>query len=121
MIHDFEIPQGNKLPKIRQKITLPGAVNMTAATAQLIYKAPEGEAVVRTAAIYSVLPTTAATTSFELEYGWITADTLNDGVFAFQWRVTLSDGTKLDLPSLSPTDEDEERVWQTFRVTPILT
>lgn len=127
--HDFEIPQGNVLPLMRQTLTLPGAVDLTGATAVLRHWVVESDVREIDATID---PDDELEDETEAEEFAIQNDEWDDendtgtaGVRNFQWRITLSGGEILDLPSRSPRSAgendpgDPDRIYQTFEIIPV--
>lgn len=124
-VHEHYIAKGNLLPKMRDKITLPSAVNLTGAVYKFRYSQPGVETVERNASIVtgSASPSLTAATSFDLEWAPVADDTAVAGVFNYHWRVTLQGETApLDLPSeVSPeSDGITPRQFQRFEVTETL-
>jgi hypothetical protein len=123
-IHEHYIAQDNLLPKFRDKITLPSAVNLTGAVFKFRYAKTGEAAVERNASVVSgsAIPSLAAATSFDLEFAPIDADTAAAGVFNYQWRITLQGETApLDLPNeVEPETDGSPRKFQRFEVTETL-
>lgn len=122
--HEHYIAKGNILPKFRDEITLPSAVNLTGATFNFRYQSPGGETVSRSASLVSnsAAPSLTAATSFDLEFAPIAADTAEAGVFNYHWRVNLQgESVPLDVPTEVADEEDgTPRQFQRFEVTPVL-
>jgi hypothetical protein len=123
-VHEHYIAKGNILPKVRDKITLPSAVNLTGATVKLRYSRPDVETEERDASVVSgsAAPSLTAATSFDLEWAPVASDTAVAAVFNYHWRVTLQgESEPLDLPSeVSPEVDGTPRKFQRFEVTPTL-
>jgi len=121
---DFEIPKGSLVPKLRQKLTFQGAVNLTGATFQLLYRKPGSTVTIsKTAALApgtTPLGGIAAATDCEVEYGWIASDVDTEGAHPFQWKITPLNEQPFHFPPTAPVEGDEDRVLQFFRVLPTL-
>lgn len=121
---DFYIRKGDILPKIRQRISFPVAVDLEGATVQFRYESTSGgSATTRSATIVddSFSPAEDSATEVTLEYTWQTADTATAGTFNFEWIITLSGGRTLVVPTISPTSNMQTRVNPVFEVVAILT
>ena len=123
-VHEHYIGKGNILPKFRDKITLPSAVNLTGAVYKFRYSKPDSAVVERNASLVTgtALPSLTAAMSFDLEFAPIAADTAEAGVFNYEWRVTLSgEPAPLDLPNqVSPEVDGTPRAFNRFEVTETL-
>lgn len=77
-IHEHYIAKGNILPKLRDKIALKQAADLTGATYKIRYAQPDLATVERTAALVtgSASPSLIAATSFEVEWTPTGADTV---------------------------------------------
>lgn len=123
-VHEHYIAKGNILPKMRDKITLPSALNLTGAALKFRYSQPGVAAVERTASIVtgSALPSLAAATSFDAEFAPITADTAIAGVFNYEWVLTPNGETVgINLPSeVEPETDGTPREFNRFEVTDVI-
>lgn len=120
---EHTLAKNNILPKIRDQITLPSAVNLTSATYTFRYSKPGGSTVSRSASLVSVdTGTTTAATKFTLEWAPIAADTAAEGVFNYHWRIVLNGEVQpLDVPNQVDDDADgTPRQFQRFEVAPVL-
>lgn len=120
---EHSIAKGNILPKFRDQITLPSAVNLTGAVYTFRYQKPGASTVSRSASLVSVDEgTSTAATKFTLEWAPIAADTAAEGVFNYHWRIALSgESAPLDVPSEVNDDADgSKRQFQRFEVLPVL-
>lgn len=123
-LNEHRIIKGNLLPKFRDVITLPSAVNLTGATFEFLYQKPESSTVTRTATLVSgsAKPSLTSATSFDLEFAPTTGDCQEVAVFNYQWRIHLSgEIAPLDVPNEVPPESDgSARQFQRFEVAPTL-
>ena len=117
MSAEFTVKQSDTAQFIQQTVDFDAATNLVGATAQFVYRTPDGTVnVMRSATIVSASPSSVAATSAVLNRTLTLTDVATAGVFVFEWKITLSDLTVIQRPKTAATADYADRAHQTFEV-----
>jgi hypothetical protein len=111
---EHQIKQGASGAVIEDTFSIDPAQNIVGASAQFVFRSPEGESNTVRSASFETEGAAATSITFSRVMG---ADANNDaGVYIYEWKLTLSSGDTLIFPESGATDDFPERKTYTFEI-----
>lgn len=116
MIPEFQIKQFDKSQPIQETIAFVASVNLVGAGAQFVYRLPDGADLFAEAVIVSTSPSAAAATSVVLKNVWDDESVESPGVFQYEWKIILADGSVIARHLDGATEQFPNRTHRAFEV-----